>query len=112
MDAADHQRLIAETVELHKEAERFLGDEYKPAGKSNREIRLDVIKTCDSKFAFDEKTPDASITAAYGMAKNVIAERAKRTDSLAALHAGAFEITADSGDDETAESKSQKAWKA
>jgi hypothetical protein len=104
-------------VQLHKEAEQYLGTEYKPAGKSNREIRLDVIKTCDSKFSFDDKTPDASITAAYEMSKNVFTERAatkaKNEDSLAALMRGTRGAVTTDGTDapQTAENKSQNAWK-
>jgi hypothetical protein len=82
-DSIDMEAVVRETVQLHKESVAVLGDSYKPDDKTNREIRTDVIRSADSKFVVDDQTSDASLAAAYRMALNVHAERAKRTDELA-----------------------------
>jgi hypothetical protein len=102
MDAADLERRIQETSTLRGEAEKILGPDYKVAGKSNREIRLDVIKACAPTFTLDAKAADESVAAAYAMSLNVYAEReahkAQNANSLAELMAGSRSPTTDAAD--------------
>ncbi len=86
MDAAEQSAYIAETVELHKEASTILGEGWSPKGKSNRQIRLDVIKSVDSdwqeKVDGKDRTEDA-VNAAYDFA---IKMRASQRSSLSELN--------------------------
>jgi hypothetical protein len=82
MDADDIERIAQEGIEVRTEAIGVLGDKYSPKGKSTRQVRVDVIKTFDSKFTADGKS-DESISTAYSVALLAGTERNKHTKALA-----------------------------
>lgn len=81
MDAADVERIAQEGIEVRTEAMAVLGEKYSPKGKSTRQVRLDVIRTFDSKFSDDGKS-DAEVAAAYGIALKAGDERNKHAEEL------------------------------
>ncbi len=99
MDAADIERIAQEGVEVRSEAIGVLGSEYSPKGKSTRQVRLDVIRTFDSKFSGEGKSDDA-IASAYAIALHAGAERKKHADELAKTRRAGHR-TLDGGADET-----------
>jgi hypothetical protein len=115
MDSAT-QALVQETVAMQKDAERYLGPDYKLAGKTNQQIRLDVIKSADSTNAagLTDKSSTESVTAAYGMAKGILEARItheqKRAEHLGTFRAGTI-VTGDAAEPASIEDKSQQAWK-
>jgi hypothetical protein len=82
LDHNDIERIAQEGVEVRTEAMAVLGKEYSPKGKSTRQVRVDVIRTFDSKFSGDGKSDDA-ISTAYDIALKAGTERAKNADELA-----------------------------
>lgn len=84
MDAAEVHRHIAETVELHKQAEAVLGEGFSTKGKTNRQIRLEVIKTVDSKWD-GTKRSDAEVNVAYDFALARHIERDENRSEVGAI---------------------------
>jgi hypothetical protein len=82
LDANDIERIAQEGVEVRTEAMAVLGKDYSPKGKSTRQVRVDVIRTFDSKFSADGKS-DEAISSAYGIALKAGAERSKNAEELA-----------------------------
>jgi hypothetical protein len=81
MDAKDIERIAQEGVEVRTEAIAVLGEKYITKGKSTRQVRVDVIKTFDSKFTEQGKS-DESIATAYGVALQAGVERNKHAEEL------------------------------
>lgn len=81
MDAADVERIAQEGVEVRTEAIAVLGKDYSPKGKSTRAVRLDVIRSFDSKFD-DTGKSDEALGVAYGIALKAAQERLKYTEEL------------------------------
>lgn len=81
MDAKDVERIAQEGAEVRTEVMAVLGKDYSAKGKSTRAVRVDLIKTFDSKFSDTGKSDDA-VVAAYGVALVAAADRAKHADEL------------------------------
>lgn len=109
MDAKDQELRIQEGVELREVARPILGDKFNFGGKTNREIRLAVVKTMDSKF--DDKASDDKVSGAFSMAVQMHADRAKNTEALGKLR-GTVSKTTDSADQRPAiGAHAYEAWK-
>lgn len=81
LDAADIERIAQEGIEVRTDAMAVLGSDYSPKGKSTRQVRVDVIRTFDSKFTADGRSED-SIAAAYDIALKAGAARAENAEAL------------------------------
>jgi hypothetical protein len=81
LDHRDIERIAQEGVEVRTEAINVLGGTYSPKGKSTREVRVDVIRTFDSKFTADGLSEEA-VTTAYSIALKAGLERNKNADEL------------------------------
>jgi hypothetical protein len=81
LDAKDVERIAQEGVEVRTEAMTVMGDGYTTRGKSTREVKVDVIKSLDSKFEHASES-DESIGAAYRVALKAAEDRARNAKEL------------------------------
>jgi len=81
LDSRDIERIAQEGVEVRTEAIEVLGKDYSPKGKTTRDVRIDVIRTFDSKFDGAGKSDEAIVTA-YTVALKAGAERNKNAEQL------------------------------
>jgi hypothetical protein len=96
LDANDIERIAQEGTEVRTEAIAVLGKDYATKGKSTRQVKVDVIRTFDSKFSADGRS-DESIGAAYDIALKAGAERNKNAEQLSKTRR-AGTVTMDGGD--------------
>jgi hypothetical protein len=81
LDAKDVERIAQEGVEVRTEAMTVMGDGYTTRGKSTREVKVDVIKSLDSKFSHESES-DEAIGAAYRVALKAAEDRARNAKEL------------------------------
>jgi len=74
IDQADIERMIAEGRDLGIKATKVLGEGYKFAGKTNRQVMTDVILHVDSKYETSGKSDDA-VAAVFDVMLERFAER-------------------------------------
>lgn len=110
MDAAEVERIAQEGIEVRTEAMAVLGEKYSPKGKSTRQVRLDVIRTFDSKFSDDGKS-DAEVAAAYGIALKAGDERNKHAEELGKVRKAGTR-TLDGSQEEPAKAIGHQAYEA
>ena len=97
-DAKDIESIVEATVKLRTEAVSIMGPKYTTAGKSNRQIRSDIVLSADSKFSIP--SDDSALEAAYRMSLSVLSERARRT-SHSTDQLRAFEIVTSTDSDDS-----------
>jgi hypothetical protein len=97
-DAADFDRAVSETVDLHMRARGVLGHAFEPKGKTNRQIKVAVVQSLDSDWTDtvgSNPKSDEVVNEAFELA---IRRRGSNVLQLATLRGANPQVTTDSNE--------------